>query len=58
MKNESLYKGLFGIAAVYDLILGVAFMLFFRNVFEILGIPEKAVGSLGKLSQREKWTDP
>jgi len=35
------YKGLFLIAAVYDLILGVVFTFFTAPAFNLLGIPEK-----------------
>ena len=35
------YKGLFLIAAVYDLILGVVFTFFTTSAFNLLGIPEK-----------------
>ncbi len=35
------YKGLFLIAAVYDLILGVVFTFFTASAFDLLGIPEK-----------------
>jgi hypothetical protein len=35
------YKGLFLAAAVYDLVLGVVFTLFYRAAFELLGIRDK-----------------
>jgi hypothetical protein len=35
------YRVLFLIASVYDLVLGIIFLFFYKPVFELLGIPEK-----------------
>ena len=44
------YKGLFLIAAVYDLILGVVFTFFTTSAFDILGIAEKLPEFVGYLT--------
>jgi hypothetical protein len=40
-RRRLFYRGLFGVAAVYDLVLGVVFLFFGRWAFEILDIPDK-----------------
>ena len=44
MRSKSFYQGLFLIAALYDLILGFAFFLFFKSIYGALNIllPESA----------------
>jgi hypothetical protein len=37
-KREGYYRGLYLAAALYDFILGVAFLFFYRPIFEILGM--------------------
>ncbi|MEA2002105.1 MAG: hypothetical protein U9N84_09520 [Actinomycetota bacterium] len=39
--RERYYRGLFGVAAVYDLVLGIIFLFFGRWAFDALDIPEK-----------------
>jgi hypothetical protein len=39
--RERYYKGLFGVAAVYDFVLGIIFLFFGRWAFDALDIPEK-----------------
>ena len=39
--NLKFYKSLFLTAAVYDLLLGIAFLFFTKSVFDSLGISEK-----------------
>ena len=39
--REKYYKGLFLIAAVYDVFLGIIFTFFFKHAFAILGIADK-----------------
>ena len=34
------YKGLFLVATIYDLVLGIVFLFFNRQVFDMLGVPE------------------
>lgn len=36
--RQSWYRGLFWTAAVYDLVLGVVFLIFYRPVFAFLGV--------------------
>jgi len=38
-KREKYYKGLFLIAALYDLILGIAFLFFYKILYLFLNIP-------------------
>jgi hypothetical protein len=38
--RKKYYRGLFLIAAIYDLILGILFTFFYRNAFELIGISE------------------
>ena len=44
------YKGLFLLAAVYDLVLGIVFTFFPKLAFEFIGIPEKLPEFGGYLS--------
>ena len=44
------YKGLFLLAAVYDLILGIVFMFFPKSAFNIVGVPEKLPDFVGYIS--------
>ena len=39
--RKKYYRGLFLIAAIYDLILGILFTFFYRDAFEFIGISEK-----------------
>lgn len=39
MKHFSFYRGLFLVAALYDLVLGAAFLLLYPPIYGILGIP-------------------
>lgn len=43
--KENFYRGVFAVAAIYDIILGIAFMFFHKGVFKMLAISEKAEGS-------------
>ena len=44
------YKGLFLVAAVYDIVLGVVFTFFPKSAFDLVGIPEKSPEFVGYLS--------
>lgn len=44
------YKGLFLVAAVYDIILGIVFTFFTASAFDLLGIPEKLPEFIGYLT--------
>jgi drug/metabolite transporter (DMT)-like permease len=48
MKNEKFYKGLFAVAAGYDLFLGLAFFLFYRSIYDVFNIqlPDPAYAHL------------
>jgi len=50
MRKLKYYKGLFLLAAIYDLILGLVFTFFPKSAFNLIGIPEKAPGFIGYLS--------
>jgi len=50
MKNEKFYKGVFTVAALYDLILGFAFFFFYRGVYGALGIALPEFASYVQLS--------
>lgn len=39
--RKKYYRGLFLIAAIYDIILGIVFTFFYRDAFEFIGISEK-----------------
>ena len=38
MKKEVYYKGLYLTAAIYDFILGIAFLFFYKSIFKITGM--------------------
>ena len=44
------YKGLFLVAAVYDIILGIVFTFFTASAFDLFGIPEKLPEFIGYLT--------
>lgn len=44
------YKGLFLLAAVYDLVLGIIFTFFPKSMFDLVGIPEKLPEFTGYIS--------
>ncbi len=48
--REKYYRGLFLIAAIYDIFLGVVFTFFYRFAFELIGIPERLPESGAYLS--------
>jgi hypothetical protein len=50
MSRLSYYKGLFLLAAIYDLILGLVFIFFSRSAFNLIGIPDKLPEFTGYLS--------
>lgn len=50
MSRLTYYKGLFLLAAVYDLILGLVFIFFSKTAFMLIGIPEKLPAFEGYLS--------
>ncbi|RXQ95832.1 hypothetical protein EO244_05860 [Ancylomarina salipaludis] len=50
MSKLKYYKGLFLVAAIYDLILGLVFTFFPKSAFDLIGILEKAPGFMGYLS--------
>ena len=39
-ERRKYYRGLFLVAALYDLSIGIAFLFFYRSVFSLLGVPE------------------
>ncbi len=39
-QRNKYYKGLFLVATIYDLVLGVVFIFFNKQVFNMLGVPE------------------
>ncbi|MBI9069763.1 MAG: hypothetical protein JEZ09_20875 [Salinivirgaceae bacterium] len=50
MSKLRYYKGLFLVAAIYDLILGLVFTFIPKSAFYLIGIPEKAPDFTGYLS--------
>ena len=48
--KEKCYRSLFGIAAVYDLVLGIAFTFFAARTFSALGIADKFPAFAGYLT--------
>lgn len=50
MSRLSYYKGLFLLAAIYDLILGLVFIFFSGAAFNLIGIPDKLPEFTGYLS--------
>ncbi|MCZ4694594.1 hypothetical protein DWB61_06020 [Ancylomarina euxinus] len=50
MSRISYYKGLFLVAAIYDLILGLVFLFFSRWAFKLIGISDKLPEFIGYLS--------
>ena len=49
-KREKFYRGLFLFSAMYDFILGIVFMFFFKQAFTVLGIGEKLPEFSGYIS--------
>lgn len=50
MKNKKFYEGLFIVAAVYDLLLGFVFFLFYKSIFGAFNIPLPDNPSYAQLS--------
>ncbi|MBL7052386.1 MAG: hypothetical protein ISS00_01395 [Candidatus Marinimicrobia bacterium] len=49
-KREKYYRGLFLFSAIYDLVLGVIFIFFFNQAFDLLKIGEKLPEFTGYIS--------
>jgi hypothetical protein len=50
LAKEKYYRTLFGVSAIYDIVLGVAFIFFREQVFTALGIGEKLPAVSGYLA--------
>ncbi len=48
--REKYYRGLFLFSAIYDIVLGVIFIFFFKQAFDLLGIGEKLPQFTGYIS--------